>query len=115
MAGFTAPAGQAYVTPVTVYEKTPQFRNGISTTPPGVTTPSVPATTVAVANTTTVDVIVYIVSGGAAVSAISVNGVATGLNLGTATSSCATVYLPAGATISWTGAGAAPTWTWMAV
>lgn len=112
---FTAPPGQVYNTPVTNFEKTPLFRGGIATVSPGITTPAVPLTTVAVANSTTVDVIVYIVSGGAAVSAISVNGVATGLNLGTATSSCATVYLPAGSTISWTGAGAAPTWTWVAV
>lgn len=115
MANFTPPAGQTYITPVTQFERTVQFRSGINTTPPAVTTPAVPLTSVAVANTTTVDVIVYIVSGGAAVSAITVNGTATGLNLGTATSSCATVYLPAGQTISWTGAGAAPTWTWVAV
>ena len=44
MAGFNPPAGQAYVTPVTFYDKTPQFRSGISTTPPAVTTPAIPAT-----------------------------------------------------------------------
>lgn len=115
MAGFTAPAGQSYVTPVTNFEKTPNFRAGIATTPPGVTTPSVPLTTVPVANSTGVDVVVYLLSGTGAVTVISVNGVATGLQLTTAATSCATVYLPAGATISWTGGGAAPTWVWMAV
>lgn len=114
MAGFTAPVATVYRTPATIFERTPVFRSGIATSPPAITTPAVPATTVAVANTTTVDVIVYVSSGGAAVSAITVSGVATGLTLGTATTSTATVYLPAGATISWTGAGAAPTWVWMA-
>lgn len=114
MAGVTTPAGTAYRTPITMFERTPVFRSGIATTPPAVTTPAVPATTVAVTNTTTVDVIAYVVSGGAAVSAITVNGVATGLTLATAATSTATVYLSAGSTISWTGAGAAPTWVWMA-
>ena len=116
MAGFNPPAGQAYVTPVTFYDKTPQFRSGISTTPPAVTTPAIPATTIAVANTTTVDVIVYLVGGGATVTAITVNGTATGLQLSaTASTSTATIYLPAGQTIALTYASTAPTWTWVAV
>jgi hypothetical protein len=115
MAGFTPPAGQAYVTPVTQFDKTPQFRSGISTTPPGVTTPAVPATTVAVANTTTVDVIVYLVSGGGAVTVISVNGTATGAQVTGTSGITATVYLPAGQTIALTYASTPPTWTWVAV
>jgi secreted trypsin-like serine protease len=115
MAGFTPPAGQSYITPVTQFEKTPQFRSGLSTVPPGVTTPAVPATTVAVANTTTVDVIVYLLSGNAAVTVIAVNGVATGLVLAASTTSTATVYLPAGATITLTYGSTPPTWVWAAV
>jgi hypothetical protein len=58
---------------------------------------------------------VYVTSGGAAVTVIKVNAVTTGLNLGTATTSSASVYLPAGATISLTYASTAPTWVWVAV
>lgn len=115
MAGFTAPAGDAYNTPTTIFERTPLFRGGIATVSPGITTPTIPATTVAVANTTTVDVMVYVTSGGGAVTAITVGGTATGLNLGTATTSSASVYLPAGTTIALTYASTAPTWTWAAV
>ena len=115
MAGFNPPAGQAYVTPVTFYDKTPQFRSGISTTPPAVTTPAIPATTIAVANSTTVDVIVYVLSGGGAVSAITVNGTATGAQVTGTSGISATVYLPAGQTIALTYASTAPTWTWVAV
>lgn len=114
MAGFNAPAGQAYDTPITNFQKTPQFLSGIATTPPAVTTPAVPLTTVPVANSTTVDCIVYLLSGNAAVTGIAVNGVATGLVLAASTTSCATVYLPAGATITLTYASTAPTWVWMA-
>lgn len=115
MAGFTAPAGDAYNTPTTIFERTPLFRGGIATVSPGITTPAIPATTVAVANTTTVDVIVYLLSGNAAVTVISVNGTATGLVLAASATSCATVYLPAGSTIALTYASTAPTWVWMAV
>ena len=115
MATFTPPAGEAYVTPVTVYAKTPQFASGISTTPPAVTTPAIPATTIAVANSTTVDVIVYVLSGGGAVSAITVNGTATGAQVTGTSGISATVYLPAGQTIALTYASTAPTWTWVAV
>lgn len=114
MAGFTAPAGQAYDTPVTNFQKTPVFQSGIATVSPGVTTPSVPLTTVAQANTTTVDVVVYITAGsGCTISAISVGGVATGLAVAATTS--ATVYLPAGSSITMTYTGGTATWVWMAV
>jgi hypothetical protein len=115
MAGFNAPAGQAYVTPVTIYDKTPVFRSGINTIPPAVTTPAVPATTVAVANTTTVDVHVYLVSGGGAVTVISVNGTATGAQVTGTSGITATIYLPAGQTIALTYGSTPPTWTWVAV
>ena len=115
MAGFTPPAGQAFITPVTIYDKTPQFKSGISTTAPGVTTPAVPATTIAVANTTTVDVIVYITSAGGAVTVISVGGTTTGAQVTGTSGITATVYLPAGITIALTYASTAPTWVWMAV
>jgi len=115
MAGFTPPAGESYITPITMFEKTPQFRSGINTTPPTVTTPAVPNTTVAATNTTGVDVAVYLLSGSAAVTVIAVNGVTTGLQLTSAATSCATVYLAAGATITLTYASTAPTWVWMAI
>ena len=115
MAGFTPPAGQAYITPVTQFDKTPQFRSGIATVPPGVTTPAVPLTTVAVANSTTVDVIVYLASAGGAVTVITVNGTATGAQVTATSGITATIYLPAGQTIALTYASTAPTWTWVAV
>ncbi len=115
MASFTPPAGQSYITPITQFEKTPQFHSGINTTPPGVTTPSVPLTTVAVANTTTVDVIVYVVSAGGAVTGIAVNGVSTGAQVTATSGITATIYLPANQTITLTYASTAPTWTWVAV
>lgn len=90
---------------------------GVNTsTFPSVTTPSVPATTVAQANTTGVDVIVYLANGGGAVTVIKVNGVTTGLQLaGTTVGVGNAIYLPAGATISLTYASTAPTWVWLAV
>lgn len=97
------------------YFTNPPAMPGLATSPPAVATPSVPATTVAVANTTGVDVMAYITSGGAAVTVITLNGTATGLNLGTATTSSASVYLPAGSTIALTYASTAPTWVWAAV
>jgi hypothetical protein len=115
MAGFTPPAGQAYITPVTQFDKTPQFRSGVATVPPGVTTPAVPLTTVAVANTTTVDCIVYVTSAGGAVTGIAVNGVSTGAQVTATSGITATIYLPAGQTIALTYASTAPTWTWVAV
>lgn len=81
--------------------------------PPVVTTPPVPATTVPVTNATGVDVMAYLTSGGAAVSAIAVNGTATGMALGT--SGSVPVYLPAYSTITLTYASTAPTWKWLAV
>ena len=112
---FTPPAGTALNNAPTIFTKTPQFSTGIATVAPAVTTPAIPATTVAVANTTGVDVIVYVTSGGGAVSAITVGGVATGQNLSTATSSSGAVYVPAGVTIALTYASTAPTWVWQAV
>jgi hypothetical protein len=109
----TIPAGDGVVVPPTTFINPPTLP-GVVTNPPTVTTPSVPATTVTTTNTTGVDVIVYLLSGGAAVTAITVNGTATGLQLTTAATSGATVYLPAGQTISWTGATTAPTWVWLA-
>lgn len=78
---------------------------GVSTNPSSVTTPSVPATTVAQTNSTGVDVVAY-VSGGT-VTGIAVNGTATGLTAGT-------FYVHAGGTITLTYS-AAPSWVWQAV
>jgi hypothetical protein len=112
---FPTPPGDQIQASPTIFAYPPQVPGINSSTFPAVTTPSVPATTVAQANTTGVDVMVYITSGGAAVTVIKVNGTTTGLNLGTATTSSASVYLPAGASISLTYASTAPTWVWLAV
>lgn len=95
---------------------TPPSMPGFSTQgAPAVTAPAIPATTVAVTNTTGVDVMVYLTSGGAAVTVIKVNGITTGLNLATATTSSASYVLPAGQTTALTYASTAPTWVWLAV
>ena len=78
---------------------------GISTTPPAVATPAIPATGVAVTNSTGVDVMVYIAGG--TVTEIAIGATATGLTAGG-------VYLAAGQTITLTYS-VAPTWVWMAV
>jgi hypothetical protein len=70
----------------------------------GVTTPSVPATTVAQTNLTGTNCTVYITGG--TVTAIKINGGTVLLN------TPAMVYLPAGATISITYSSA-PTWVWV--
>jgi hypothetical protein len=77
---------------------------GVNPVNAGVTTPSVPATTVAATNTTGVNVMVYI-SGGT-VSDIKVAG--TTVFSGTNTA----VFLPAGSSITLTYS-VAPTWVWM--
>jgi hypothetical protein len=74
------------------------------------TPPSVPATTVAFTNPFWRHADVYLTSGGAAVTAIAVNGTATGLTLGT--TGTVLVRVPSGATITLTYASTAPTWVW---
>ena len=80
-------------------------KDGISTTPPAVATPGVPASGTAVTNTTGVDVMVYVTGG--TVTEIAVGATATGIVGGG-------VYLAAGQTITLTYS-AAPSWTWLAV
>lgn len=72
--------------------------------------PAVAATTVNVQNTAWRDATVIITSGGAAVSAVTVDGQATGLTLGV--SGAVTVRVPAGKNINLTYASTAPTWKW---
>lgn len=112
---YTPPAGTGLSNVPTTYTRTQTFNAGVASTPPAVTTPSIAATTVAVANTTTVNVFVYVVSGGGAVTVITVNGTATGAQVTGTSGNTATVYLPAGQTIALTYASTAPTWTWVAV
>lgn len=73
--------------------------------------PGVPLTTVALRNPYWRHATVYITSGGAAVSAIAVNGTATGLTL--STTGTVTARVPSGATITLTYASTAPTWKWV--
>ena len=75
------------------------------------TPPAVPATTVALANPFVKHMNVLITSGGAAVTAIAVNGTATGLTLGT-TGTVGPIRVPSFATITLTYASTAPTWQW---
>jgi hypothetical protein len=87
---------------------------GIITSPPSVTAPAVPATTVAVANSSGVDVMVYVLAGsGASATVVKVNGVTLGLTL--AAAGYCSYYLPAGQTTSITYTGGTLTWVWQAV
>lgn len=73
-----------------------------------VVTPAVPATTVTAANTNAFPVAVTVAANGATITAITVNGVASGLIVGT-------VVVPAGGTVSISYTVATPTWTWTAL
>jgi len=106
------PAGTAIQAGPIIYTNPPQMP-GITTAPPTVTTPAFPNTTVAVANTTGVDVMVYALAGAAGFTVIAVNGVTTGLV--TAATASASIYLPAGQTIAFTYASGTPSWVWQAV
>lgn len=101
------------ITAPEIYTYPPQVPGINTSTFPTVTAPTFPATTVAAANTTGVDVIAYITNGSAAMSAIKINSTNTGL--GAAISGFATVYIPAGATFTCTYASGTPTWVWVAV
>lgn len=79
---------------------------GIATVPPAVVTPVVPASGVAVANSTGVDVMAY-VAGGTLTGATLVGATSTGIDSGG-------FYLASGQTITLTYA-VAPTWVWLAV
>jgi len=109
---FTPPAGLSVDAGPTYFTNPPQMP-GVITIPPTVTTPTFPATTVAVTNTTGVDVMVYALAGAAGITVIKVNGTTTGLL--TAASASAAYYLPAGATTALTYASGSPTWVWLAV
>jgi hypothetical protein len=111
---FTPPPGSTVAASPTTFIYAPA-EPGVNTQgAPAVTAPAVPATTVAVTNTTGLDCIIYIASGGAAVTVIKINNVATGLQLLAATTSAVTLYLPAGSNVSMTYASTAPTWVWQA-
>ena len=75
-----------------------------------VTTPAVPASTVAVTNTTGVAVVAYIVGG--TLTVITVGGVATGITAAAAAGAAYPILLAPGQTIAITYTGA-PTWTWI--
>jgi hypothetical protein len=107
------PAGYNVVSAPTFYQQAPVSPGINTSTVAAVTAPAFPATTAAVANTTGVDVVVYALAGAAGFTVVKVNGVTTGLV--TAASASTTVYLPAGATISFTYASGTPSWVWVAV
>lgn len=112
----TPSSGYAVNGAQTIFEY-PPITPGINTsnapTNAQITTPTFPATTVAATNTNTVDVVVYALAGAAGFTVVKVNGVTTGLV--TAASASCTIYLPVGATISFTYASGTPTWVWMPV
>jgi hypothetical protein len=112
IAGYTPSAldiqGSAYTGP----SQLPGLRLFYTSTIPGVQTPpSVPASTTPLINPFWHDANVYITSGGAAVTAIAVNGTATGLSLGV--SGTVLVRVPTGGTVTLTYASTAPTWKWV--
>lgn len=74
--------------------------------PATIATPAVPAASAAVANTTGVDVDVYIPTGNGVAVEVSVNGTATGRAAGT-------FFVPAGGTIDLGAYTTAPTWAWI--
>lgn len=71
--------------------------------------PAMPATTVAVFNSTGVDCAVYF-KGGTTVTAITIGGVSTGITAVNAVAEC--YFVAANQQIAWTGTGA-PTWVWI--
>jgi hypothetical protein len=75
----------------------------------GVTTPGFPATTVAVANGTAVDVMAYIVNG---VNALTVQVDTDAALMIIPASQTGSVWIPAGSTFTPTYGGGAPTWKW---
>lgn len=75
------------------------------------TPPSVPGNNVAYTNQFWLDATVYVTSGGAAVSAIAVDGATTGATLGT--TGTVAVRVRNGGTITLTYASTAPTWNWV--
>jgi uncharacterized protein RhaS with RHS repeats len=108
------PPGTSVDAGPSIFTNPPQ-EPGVITTPPLVTAPAVPLTTVAATNTSGVDVMVYLLAGsGASATVIKVNGAVTGLTLASAGTS-ATVYLPAGESISMTYSGGTLTWVWQAI
>jgi hypothetical protein len=109
---FTPPAGTSVDAGPSYFTNPPQMP-GLVTSPPTVTTPTFPATTVAVTNATGVNVVAYILNGTSAMTVIKVNGTTT-LLAPIATTGNATVWIPAGATFSATYGGGTPTWVWLA-
>lgn len=93
------------------------WRQNVGLNPLGnVAAPAFPATTVAVTNTSGVDVTAYIANGTSAITVIQIAGVGgsyvtTGMQI--AASSWGLVRIPAGGSVKFTYAGGTPTWTWM--
>jgi len=108
------PAGtQVVAGPETFY--TAPSMPGIVTTPPTVTTPTFPATTVAATNTTGVNVMAYITNGVGAITVVKINGVTIGGTPSIPASGFASILIPAGQTFTCTYSSGTPTWGWMAV
>ncbi len=103
---------------ITIIGTTTRVRNNPGYNPVGqVTAPGFPATTVGVTNTSGRDVTAYIANGTAAITVIQIAGVAgtyvtTGMQI--AASGWGSVRLPVGASVKFTFASGAPSWTWMA-
>ena len=110
MSNFTPPAGQAYITPATIYEKTVTFNSGLVSTPTAVTTPSVPGNGTAATNTTGVNVFAHMCGG--TISSVVVNG-GTVIS-STAAGQAVAVEVPATQTIT-INYTSAPTWVWKAI
>ncbi len=106
------PAGKS----ITIVGASSQIKDNLGYNPVGsVTTPGFPASTVAVVNTTGVDVTAFVTNSTSAITQIQIAGVAgtyVNTNLQIGISSWGDFRIPAGGGVKFTYAGGAPTWTW---
>lgn len=81
-----------------------------------VTAPTFPGTTIAVQNTTGLDVTAFVVNGTGTITQVAITGsvASTNTNFQIAASGFAAIRIPAGASIAFTYAAGAPAWTWFA-
>jgi hypothetical protein len=108
------PAGTQVVAGSENFYAPPQLP-GVITVPPTITTPAFPATTVAVTNTTGVNVMAYITNSSGAITVIKINGVTIGGTPSIPASGFASILIPANQTFTCTYSAGTPAWGWMAV
>lgn len=81
-----------------------------------VAAPAFPATTIAVQNTTGLDVTAFVANGTGAITQVAITGsvASTNTNFQIAASGFAAIRVPAGTSIAFTYASGTPAWTWFA-